>query len=153
MNHRRSFPHRLLLPAASLILTAALLSGCGGDAPFTLVKVDGTVTYDDGSPIPASGYRVKFRPLIESPDNKNFPRVAVAITDENGRFEAATTQRYGDGITYGVNAVYFERLNPEGKGRPFVPPEYTDSQKTPLRVDTNEGRSLTIKVPKPKATR
>ena len=111
------------------------------------------MTYDDGSPIPATGYRVKFRPLVESPDNKNFPRVAVAVVGENGTFDAATTVRYGDGITTGVSAVDFERLNPEGKGKLLVPPEYADSQKTPLRVDTNDGRSLTIKVPKPKAAR
>lgn len=137
----------------SLLLATIVLAGCGGDAPFSLVKVSGTVTYDDGSAIPATGYRVKFRPLVESPDGKNFPRVAVAIVDNAGAFDAATTQRYGDGITRGENAVYFERLNPEAKGQLLVPVEYTDAQKTPLRVDTNDGRTLTIKVPKPKPTR
>jgi hypothetical protein len=153
MLHRSTRPLCRLWQLLTLMLAGLVASGCGGGAPFSIVKVSGTVTYDDGSPIPASGYRVKFRPLVESPDNRNFPRVAVAVVDENGAFNEATTVRYGDGITAGVSAVYLERLNPEGKGKLLVPPEYTDSQKTPLRVDTNDGRSLSLKVPKPKATR
>jgi hypothetical protein len=99
----------------------SVISGCGGGAPFKLVKVDGTVTYEDGSLIPASGYRLKFRPLVESPDGQNFPRVAVAIVDDKGRFEVATTQRFGDGVTHCVNAVYLERVDAGPNGRLLVP--------------------------------
>ena len=153
MMHRLTVRRRQYLRATVLILVTAFSSGCGGDAPFTLVKVDGTITYDDGSFIPAKDYRLKFRPLVDSPDGKSFPRVAVAIVDDKGRFELATTQRFGDGITHGVNVVYVERLNPGPNGQPLVPADCTDSQKSPLRIDTNEGQSLTIKVPKPKAVR
>ncbi len=123
------------------------LTGCGG-GPFDIVPVSGVVTYDDGSTIPSSDYRLKFVPQMDSPDGLNFPRVATAMVDGEGRFEQATTHKYGDGLIRGKHKVYLKLGDGPG-GKPLVPPDYLDADKTPLMVDTAEGRRFEITVPKP----
>lgn len=136
-------------PTIGVILVALACYGCGSGKPFDIVPVKGTVTYDDDSQIPAESFRVKFLPQVESSDGKTFPRAAMAEVDSRGEFQLATTVKYGDGIITGEHKVYLERLPTGPNGKSLVPAAYTDPQKTPLTVDTRDGRTLHLKIPRP----
>ncbi|QDU88847.1 hypothetical protein Pla175_22310 [Pirellulimonas nuda] len=136
--------------AATLVCAGALLAplaGCGG-GPFDIVPVSGVVKYDDGSAIPSDDFRLKFVPQMESPDGVNFPRVATAMVNASGDFDQATTHKYGDGLVRGRHKVYLKIGQGPG-GKPLVPADYLDAEKTPLTIDTAEGRRFEISVPKP----
>ena len=132
-------------PFASLVLL--ILVGCGG-GPFSIVPVSGVVKYEDGTAIPHSDYRLKFVPQMGSPDGVSFPRVATAMIDGEGRFDQVTTHKYGDGLIRGKHKVYL-KIGAGPGGKPLVPADYLDAETTPLIIDTAEGRSLEILVPKP----
>lgn len=129
------------------VVGCLLVLGCGG-GPFDIVKVSGTVSYEDGSPIPSDDYRLKFVPLAGSPDGVSFPRTATAKVDQAGKFDCATTQKYGDGIIRGEHKVYLKINSTSGSG-PVVPAAYLSAETTPLKIDTSEGRKLGIKIPHP----
>ena len=57
-------PARRLLGFVALLALAGLC-GCGGSDPFPYVKVKGTITYDDGSLIPAD--RIELRFISQAP--------------------------------------------------------------------------------------
>lgn len=128
-------------------LGALVAIGCG-DSPFDIVPVSGTVAYEDGSPIPADGYRLKFVPQVESPDGKTYPRVATAMVAADGTFNGATTYRYNDGLINGFNLVYLE-IGSQKDGSKLVPADYLASKTSPLTVDVSKSRQLEIRVPRP----
>ncbi len=140
-------PQLRLACALAAAPLAALIAGCGG-GPFDIVPVSGVVKYEDGSLIPSSDYRLKFVPQMDSPDGRNFPRVATAMVDAQGRFDQATTHKYGDGLIQGKHKVYI-KIGDGPNGKRLVPAPYLDAEQTPLAVDTAEGRSFEILVPKP----
>ena len=132
-----------LLPAA--FLSACI--GCGPDSPFDYVKVDGTVAYEDGAPLPASGLELRFYALDAMPVQGAKPRPAIAHVNAEGRFECVTSYKYGDGLIPGRHRVAI--LNAaDNKGKPLVPLEYSSTANSPLVIDT-ETIPLEIRVPKP----
>ena len=133
----------------SLCVAAALVATLGcQDAPFTIVSVSGTVSYDDGTPIPAEEYRLRFVSQAESPDGKSFPRIATAVVDSQGVFDAATTHKYKDGLIKSEHLVYFQFGAGPGS-EPLVPQDYLSSKTTPLRIDVAKTRKIEIQVPRP----
>lgn len=128
-----------------LVFTVAL-AGCGSGSPFDIVKVQGDVLYEDGSPLPAGTYQVRFVPQFGSPDGKNFGRVATGEVDESGKLISVTTRRYDDGLIKGKYAVC---LTLEGKKSQLAPESCLNDKTTPLSVDVAESRKLEIRVPKP----
>ena len=131
----------------SALTTLLLITGCGG-SPFKIVPVSGTVKYEDGSEIPCSDYRLKFVPLMGSPDGVSYPRVATAKVAAGGEFESATTHKYADGLVTGKHKVYL-KIAPGQNGQPLVPSDYLNPETTPLTIDTNDGRRLDIRIPQP----
>jgi hypothetical protein len=133
------------------ILIAAMCCsfiGCGSGSPYAYKKVNGKVAYDDGSPIPASGLRLRFMAL-DAPQVENaHPRPAFATVDAQGVFECVTSYKYGDGLIAGRHKVSIERDGlPNDK--PLVPKEYLSNTTTPILVNTTEA-PFDIKIPKPK---
>ncbi|MCC6492410.1 MAG: hypothetical protein IT424_05255 [Pirellulales bacterium] len=138
---------RASLPLAAALAAAAL--GCSGGSPYDLVPVAGTVTYDDGSLIPAESMILKFEPQAAALDPKTFPRKGFAKVDADGSFDLATTHKHGDGLVAGKHKVTIFTTTNQGKQTSLVPPEYLNPATTPIEIDTAE-QLLTIKVQKPK---
>jgi hypothetical protein len=129
------------------VIAVLLCSGCGSGSPFDYVEVSGTLTYDDGTPIPAPSIRLQFAAQDAPAVEGAHPRPAVANVDDKGMFECATSYKYGDGLIPGQHKVAVQQATGPG-GRLLVPKEYTSIATTPLMVNT-EDAPLEIKVPKP----
>lgn len=124
-----------------------LCSVCGGcqRAPFQMVPVEGTITYEDGSVVPAKRFQIWFTSQAPPADPRTFPRPASAFVDlATGAFANATTVRYGDGLVKGIHKVHLD-LEPAN----LVPQEYVHLGTTPLEIATADS-PLRIKIPKPK---
>ncbi len=148
------------LPAGRLLGFVALLAlaglcGCGGSDPFPYVKVKGTITYDDGSLIPAD--RIELRFISQAPplNPQTYPRKGVANVDpKTGAFEIVTTNHYNDGVVRGEHKVLVQALRGKKEMQAdLVPPEYGNLATTPLRVNTDDPSSFNLKVPKPGAAK
>lgn len=141
------FARRLTaFPVAGLALCTF---GCGPSQPFELVKVAGSVKYDDGSLIPADSITLKFEPQVAAVDSKTHPRKGycmVNVTD--GTFDTATTHKYGDGLVAGRHKVLVVAIANDGRITEVVPDEYRDPATTPVEVDTAES-PFEIRVKKP----
>jgi hypothetical protein len=125
-----------------------LLIGCGSGGPFEYENVSGKITYEDGSPIPVDGLRLRFIAQDAPQVDNAFPRPAFADVDSQGEFASVTSYKYGDGLIPGKHKVAIEK---EGSPdvRPPVPKEYLSISTTPLMVDTADA-PFRIKVPRPK---
>jgi hypothetical protein len=125
-----------------------LLAGCGSSGPFEYEKVSGKISYEDGTPIPGGGLRLRFiaqdAPQVEGA----FPRPAFANVNDKGEFDCVTSYKFGDGLVPGKHKVAVEK---EGlpNDRPPVGNEYLSVNTTPIVVDTSE-TPFDIKIPKPK---
>lgn len=125
-------------------LVLLLLLGCDGN-PFSQVPISGTVTYEDGTPIPAKMLKLWFTCLEPPKDARTHPRPASAPVDlATGTIGQATTYRYEDGVIRGRHRVHLD-LEPAN----LVPRDYTSAATTPLEVDTGQ-LPFAIKIPKPK---
>jgi hypothetical protein len=123
-----------LLP---LLLCGAV--GCGRDNPFDLEKVSGTLTYDDGSLIPASQIILKFEPLAAPLDAKTNPPSGMSyVKVADGTFDVVTSYKYADGLVRGKHRVLVSATGASGNATKLVPNDYIDSERTPLLVDTAE---------------
>ena len=127
--------HGILTLAA--VWSCLVLVGCGSTNPFEQVQVSGTVSYEDGTLIPAEMIILKFEPLAEALDEKTFPRSGMSYVNvADGSFSVVTSHKYNDGIVRGKHRVLVVASNAAGQPTDVVPPEYVDSEKTPLVVDT-----------------
>jgi hypothetical protein len=131
--------------ASVILLTFSV--GCHGGSPFKYVPVQGQVTYEDGSLIPARGMRLQFESLDVAPKNGMYPRPATAALDAEGLFTKATSYKYGDGLVPGRHKVAIGYAT-DKNGKLLVPESCTNLSTTPLIVDTADA-PLVIKVPKP----
>lgn len=131
------------------ILTLAVLVGCN-DGPFSYVPVSGTVTYEDGTPIPAASIQVWFKSLAPPIDENTHPRPAKAgVNIEDGSFDSVTSYKPGDGLVPGEHKVALFVYGANGQISPLVDKEYTNAATSPLTVNTDE-LPLKILVPRPK---
>jgi len=124
----------------------AAFPGCGGyKPPYGCTKVSGTVTYDDGSLIPAERIRLIFVSQAPPLDPKTPPKNGLAEADvKTGKFAGATTFDYNDGIIAGEHKVL---VNCWGNGK-LIPDEYRDVATTPLKVKSSDS-PFHFKIPKP----
>lgn len=135
------------LAVAGLVVLVCL-TGCGGSGPFEYIPVTGQITYEDGSVIPAKSWRVIFTALDHNDPNVR-PRPATASIDPaTGKFDSATSYKYGDGLVPGKHRVALAALDASGKELKLFPKEYGDTRESPLIIDT-ANLPLEIKVPKP----
>ena len=129
------------------ILVCCITAGCGGPGPFDYGPVSGTLAYEDGTPGPTGGIKLKFIALDAPLVNGAKARPAIAHLDNHGQFELVTSYKYGDGLVQGRHKVAI--LDAKDKeGKLLIPKEYSSLSKTPLTIDT-ETLPLDIKVPKP----
>jgi hypothetical protein len=133
--------------AWSIVLVVMGLVGCGDSAPFSYVPVAGRVTYEDGTPIPASGMKLQFEPLDVQTVNGMHPRIATADLDAEGRFANATSHKYGDGLVPGKHKVAIGYAT-DKNGKLLIPKEDASLAETKLIIDT-ANLPLEIKVSKP----
>jgi hypothetical protein len=152
MPTRSVYAHTGVFARSALVLL--FLVGCSGNNdPFSYARVSGTVTYDDGSIIPANKMKVSFH--SESPPAGNkYPRPGWALVDEKtGKFGCPTSHTAFDGLVRGKHKVVITTADSSQGPLPanLVPPEYADPNKTPLEVDTDNSGSFNLKVHKPKA--
>ena len=125
-------------PLKKLLALVGLLAvvGCGSGEPFDYVKVSGKVSYEDGMLIDADRVTVVFIPLDAPATEGSKPRSGMAeVNVSDGTFDSATSHRYGDGILAGRHRVLIVALGARQE-LGILPPEYSDSEKTPLEVDT-----------------
>lgn len=134
-----------------LTIAGLLCIGCGPSSPFDYVKVNGTILYDDGTPIPASAIRLQFAAQDAPPVEGAHPRPAVANVNSKGEFDCVTSYKYGDGLIPGKHKVAVQQATGKS-GELLVPKEFTSIATTPLLVDTDDA-PLEMKVPKPKGNR
>ena len=126
--------HRAWLP---LVLCG--LAGCGAGNPFDLVKVSGTLTYDDGTLIPANMIILKFEPLAAPLNTKTHPPSGMSYVNvSDGTFDVVTSHKYADGLVRGKHRVLVSATTESGDSTKLVPDEYLDSGRTPSLVDTAE---------------
>jgi hypothetical protein len=125
-------------PGWLILALATSLCGCHGE-PFPHVQVRGTVSYEDGSRIPADQIILRFEPQIPPKDAKTFPRPGLSyVTVKDGTFDTVTTHKHGDGLVKGQHRVLVVATGTDSEGRPVVPAEYADSATTPLLVHTED---------------
>ncbi len=125
----------------------ALSLGCGGSSsPFDYVSVEGKLSYEDGTPIPAGGIKLIFDSQAP-PIGDAYPRPGTVIVGPEGRFQEVTSYKYGDGLTPGKHKVTIHYAT-DKQGKLLIPREYTRGVTTPLVVDTAD-LPLNIKVPRP----
>jgi len=136
------------LPALCLLL----LAGCSSHSdPYSYVKVSGTVTYDDGSLIPAGEIVLSFIPETATAVGKSHPKVGSCFLDtKTGEFANVTTHTPHDGLVRGKHKVQISGQDHRPLPTSLVPAEYADPEKTPLEVDTDH-LPFEIKVAKPVA--
>ncbi len=138
---------RMLRTLFAAVITTATCLGCGSNAPFDYIPVEGRLTYDDGNLVPADGIVLEFMTLDVAPNKNSHPRPGSAKLNKLGEFARATSYKYGDGLVPGKHkvAIYYAT---DKKGKLLIPKEYAHIATTPLIIDTAE-TPLEIKVPKP----
>lgn len=130
-----------------VLLAVVACCGCSDGNPFDYVPVSGRLTYEDGTPIPASGIRLGFAAEDATPRNGAHPRPAEAVVDADGNFASVTSYRPRDGLMPGRHKVAVYHAE-DAKGKLLIPKEYSHALTTPLVIDTADA-PLQIKVPKP----
>jgi len=140
---------------ADIVIAAALclplLASCSGNGdPYSYVKVTGTITYEDGSLIPAKKLELWFVPESAPVGIHNPHAGKVSVDTATGGFKNVTSHTPFDGLVRGKHKVTVcgddhSKLPPN-----LVAAEYYDPKKTPLEVDTDH-LPFQIKVKKPAA--
>jgi hypothetical protein len=144
---RSSLESGVMLKRFMVITTFTLLLGCSNNSPFEYIAVQGQLTYEDGSTIPAKGIRLQFITIDVKPHKGAHPRPATTQLNSQGHFDSVTSYKYGDGLVPGRHKVAIFYAT-DKNGKLLVPKAYTHAATTPLIVDTAD-TPLKIKVPKP----
>lgn len=141
------------LRACGMASAAACAIGCSDSSPYDLVKVSGTVKYEDGSLIPAETIMLKFEPEAAPLDSKTHPRKAYGeVNVAEGTFDTMTTHKYGDGVVAGRHKVMVIPTTRDGQITKLIPPEYRNAANTPVEVDT-DNQPMEIRVKKPSGSK
>ena len=132
----------LLANFACVVAFVGTLVSTVGCRDSGLVRVKGSVTYADGSPVPVG------RVLV---DVGGKPTGAWGRIKADGRFTIGTLKD-NDGIapgTYRVTVVDAAILGPDGSAKRFVASRYTDFSTSGLEFRVPEQTTWTIKVEPP----
>jgi hypothetical protein len=154
--HSRPVFARMMLAAAisvGLLVSGKLVFGLlfpdPAADPFSYRKVSGTVSYEDGSFLPAQVLLTFIPRTTDVGTGNRYPRSGTAVVDrDTGHFAEATTRRPGDGLIRGSHSVVISFAGLESKASDIVLPEYLAPDTTPLSVNTDD-RYFDLKVRKP----
>ena len=113
-----------------------------------MVRAKGTVTYEDGSLIPAERMVFTFVPTAKPEDKLAPPRGVAEVNVADGTFSAATSHKFSDGIVAGTHKVLILALDANQNPTPAVPAIYRSPETTPLQVEANES-PFQFQIPKP----
>ncbi len=134
---------------------AAVLTGCGGSAPFAIAPVSGKVTYDDGSLIPGDRIVIRLIPEDVKAVGKDVPSAAMGeVNPVDGTFAGLTTVKFQDGAIPGKHKVVVEAFKKDPSGNPApsdaIPEKYRSAATTTLTQEIPGGgkRDIHIQVPK-----
>lgn len=138
------FLARKLVPA---LVVAASAAGCGSNVPFDILPVHGTVTYEDGSLIPADSILVTFNPIRTEEKGKVVaPGGQTNLNVVDGTFSAVSSHRANDGVAVGRHKVVVVAFKKGANGSSVpsaaVPPAYRNESTTPLEVDVQSSDQL-----------
>lgn len=134
-----------------VVLLGVGIAGCGTDNPYDVVPISGTVTYEDGTPIPGEYVTITFLPQVENLDPKTYPRSAQARVNPDGTFANASTYEYGDGVIPGEHKVIIESVDENESPTGAIPPGYGSQESTPLTITVSPDEStFDIRIPRPK---
>lgn len=140
----------------ALTLIAATILGCSNARPYGTVKVNGKVTYQDGSPWTTPNTTLYFVSQNPNKDSKTTPRIGNAVLNSDGTFDGVNTYDYFDGVIKGQCKIYFGLQKEAGAANPdysaaelkkIINADYLSEEKTPLKFDI-KGGFLDIKVSK-----
>jgi hypothetical protein len=136
--------------ALVLVTIPVLLAGCS-DTPYDIVPIHGTVTYEDGSLIPADKVYVWFYPQVDPLNAKVQPRPGIAsLNSEDGTFPLVSTSKHGDGVILGQHKVVVKVADESRTGADAIPRIYTNPATTPLQIEvTGRNQEVELKIAKP----
>lgn len=142
-----SMPRPTRLPVAVLFMTIGLGgAGCGSGGP-QMGAVDGTVVYQDGTPVHGGVAVIRFEPIGRSAEG--YSKAASADIAKDGTYELQTI-RPGDGALYGAYKVVFTVLDSYRSGKSLVAEEYTSGETTPLEaVVDSASHTFDFKIDRP----
>ena len=131
-------------------ILAVLVVGCGKQQT-PIVPVSGTVTYDDGSVVPANQMEVKFLTPAKLIEEESFPPDATARVDtRDGHFPEVTTLQHGDGLGIGQHEVEVVRYGDEANPGDLTAQVYRGDKVWPSKVTVGPGKNeFMITIPKP----
>ena len=127
------------------VVFVALSASCSSE-PYRYVKISGDLKYEDGSVIEGESVSLVFKPQVEPIDEKTHPKDGIAHIEEDGKFRAATSHKFEDGIIEGTHHVLVIATGPDGKS--LVPDAYTDEETTPLKISTDDPQPFSFRVPR-----
>ena len=135
--------------AMLLVGATSAVVGCWSGTPYPLVKIEGTITYEDGALIPADGLELRFVSQTPPRDPRGPPKPAtVYVNAATGEFSTATTYRHGDGVIRGEHRVMVRATSGDRPRSGLVPDAYGRATTTPLLVDTRDSPlRLTVERP------
>lgn len=136
-----------------LVAIAALLFWGQPGNPHAYRDLYGHVTYEDGTPLPATSLVLSFIPDAEPSHGPVGSRTGTILVDsQTGKFSARLSYRKdigGASTDYRVCVLAAPQV-PLDEG--VVASEYSDPKKTPVRVDVAR-LPLSIKLPRPETSR
>ena len=136
-----------------LVVVALLcgLAGCGSGTPYPMQKINGTIEYDDGSPIPATRIELRFVPQVAAKDAKTQPKMGICeVNVEDGSFSTISTYEYGDGVVRGEHKVLAMAMDERNAITDAIPASYQGEASTALTVNTDDAPWKLV-IPKPSA--
>jgi len=121
--------------------------GCNRDMPFELVPVQGKVTYEDGSLIPADSILVTFNPINSGTIGKIAPPGGqTSVNVQDGTFSAVSSHRANDGVVVGQHKVVVVSFKKGANGNPVpsdaVPAIYRKLATTPLEIEVDSNNQF-----------
>ena len=135
----------VIVPLAAIAFLA--VSGCG-DKGIKLVKISGTVKYNDGTPVRGGSEQghaiITFSPanFDAEPAAGQGHKGASAMIDAEGRYAMATLLRQADGVIPGDYKVIIRVWEKDGDASStLIPEKYGDREATDLKITVDKPRT------------
>jgi hypothetical protein len=133
-----------------IVILLVVIAGCGGKGPYRTTKISGTITYDDGSIIPAERIEIKFISQEPPLDGKTHPKIGLAeVNEADGSFNEVSTYEFADGLIQGKHKVAVMSLDAMNLPTDAIPEPFRSPDTSNLTVDSAQ-IPFKLVIPKPK---